>query len=49
MFAFPTIFLTPNKTMLSFVNIWKEIYILVSYTVMLEVNGTFFFFLNKST
>ena len=30
--------------MLAFVYIWKEIYILVSYTVMLEVNGTFFFF-----
>ena len=33
--------------MLSFVNIWKEMHILVSYTVMLEVNVTFFFFLIK--
>lgn len=30
--------------MLAFVYTWKEIYVPVSYTVMLEVNGIFFFF-----
>lgn len=33
--------------MLAFVYTWKEIYVPVSYTVMLEVNGIFFFFLIK--
>lgn len=45
--AFPTIFLTPNKTMLSFVYIWKEIHSCVLQSCWKLMELFFFFFLVK--
>lgn len=46
-FAFPTIFLTPNKTMLSFVYIWKEIFLCLTQSCWKLMELFFFFFLVK--